>query len=131
MNNTEIRFNRPDISESDRAFLAEAIAGGHSSGNGRFTQQTEAELQRTLGTHRALLTTSCTHALEMSALLCNLAPGDEVIVPSYTFVSSASAFAMFGAKPVFVDSRRDTLNIDANLIEQAITPRTKAICIVH
>lgn len=131
MNNTEIRFNRPDISESDRAFLAEAIAGGHSSGNGRFTQQTEAELQRTLGTRRALLTTSCTHALEMSALLCNLAPGDEVIVPSYTFVSSASAFAMFGAKPVFVDSRRDTLNIDANLIEQAITPRTKAICIVH
>ena len=131
MNNTEIRFNRPDISESDRAFLAEAIAGGHSSGNGRFTQQTEAELQRTLGTRRALLTTSCTHALEMSALLCNLAPDDEVIVPSYTFVSSASAFAIFGAKPVFVDSRRDTLNIDANLIEQAITPRTRAICIVH
>lgn len=131
MTNTEIRFNRPDISESDRAFLAEAIAGGHSSGNGAFTQQTEASLQNSLGVRRVLLTTSCTHALEMSALLCNLTPGDEVIVPSYTFVSSASAFAMFGARPVFVDSRKDTLNIDAKLIEQAITPRTKAVCIVH
>ena len=131
MSNLEIRFNRPDISESDRAFLADAIAGGHSSGNGVFTQQTEAALQHLLGTRRALLTTSCTHALEMSALLCNLSPGDEVIVPSYTFVSSASAFAMFGAKPVFVDSRKDTLNIDAKLVEQAVTPRTKAICVVH
>ncbi|MFZ9844124.1 MAG: dTDP-4-amino-4,6-dideoxygalactose transaminase [Ilumatobacteraceae bacterium] len=131
MSSTDIRFNRPDISESDRAFLAEAIAGGHSSGNGVFTQKTEAALQQSLGTSRALLTTSCTHALEMSALLCNLSPGDEVIVPSYTFVSTASAFAMFGAKPVFVDSRKDTLNIDAALIERAITPRTRVICIVH
>ena len=131
MNSTDIRFNRPDISESDRAFLAEAIAGGHSSGNGVFTQKTEAALQQSLGTSRALLTTSCTHALEMSALLCSLSPGDEVIVPSYTFVSTASAFAMFGAKPVFVDSRKDTLNIDAALIERAITPRTRAICVVH
>ena len=131
MSSTQIRFNRPDISESDRAFLAEAIAGGHSSGNGVFTRRTEAALQQSLGTTRALLTTSCTHALEMSALLCNLSPGDEVIVPSYTFVSTASAFALFGAKPVFVDSRRDTLNIDASLIERAVTPRTKAICVVH
>jgi len=131
MSTTDIRFNRPDISESDRAFLAEAIAGGHSSGNGVFTQRTEAALQQSLGTSRALLTTSCTHALEMSALLCNLSPGDEVIVPSYTFVSTASAFAMFGAKPVFVDSRKDTLNIDAALIERVISPRTRAICVVH
>jgi len=131
MSSTEIRFNRPDISESDRAFLAEAISGGHSSGNGVFTQKTEAALQQSLGTTRALLTTSCTHALEMSALLCNLSPGDEVIVPSYTFVSTASAFAMFGAKPVFVDSRKDTLNIDAKLIERAVTSRTRAICVVH
>ena len=131
MSSTQIRFNRPDISESDRAFLAEAIAGGHSSGNGAFTQKTEEVVQGSLGTTRALLTTSCTHALEMSALLCNLSPGDEVIVPSYTFVSTASAFALFGAKPVFVDSRRDTLNIDASLIERAVTPRTKAICVVH
>ena len=126
-----IYFNRPDITASDRDYLAEAIIGGHSSGNGPFTQRVEEHICSTTGTGRALLTTSCTHALEMSALLCNLAPGDEVIVPSYTFVSTASAFALFGAKPVFVDSRQDTLNIDASLIEAAITPRTRAICVVH
>jgi dTDP-4-amino-4,6-dideoxygalactose transaminase len=126
-----IPFNSPSISSHERELLAEAIAGGHSSGNGVFTQKTEVELQRSLGTSRALLTTSCTHALEISALLCNLSPGDEVIVPSYTFVSTASAFAMFGAKPVFVDSRKDTLNIDAALIERAVTSRTRAICVVH
>ncbi len=131
MPETSIYFNRPDITESDRDFLAEAIIGGHSSGNGMFTQRVEEQIRSTTGTGRALLTTSCTHALEMSALLCNLAPGDEVIVPSFTFVSTASAFALFGAKPVFVDSRQDTLNIDASLIEAAITPRTRAICVVH
>ena len=131
MNSSKIPFNRPDISDSDRAFLYEAILAGHSSGNGVFTQKSEVILQDSLCTVRALLTTSCTHALEISALLCDLSPGDEVIVPSYTFVSSASAFAMFGAKPVFVDSRKDTLNIDAMLVEQAVTPRTKAICVVH
>jgi len=128
---TSIYFNRPDITASDRDYLAEAIIGGHSSGNGAFTQHVEEQIRSTTGTGRALLTTSCTHALEMSALLCDLAPGDEVIVPSYTFVSTASAFALFGAKPVFVDSRQDTLNIDASLIEAAITPRTRAICVVH
>ena len=126
-----VPFNIPEISESDRDYLAEAIIGGHSSGNGVFTQRVEEQIRSTTGTGRALLTTSCTHALEMSALLCNLAPGDEVIVPSYTFVSTASAFALFGAKPVFVDSRQDTLNIDALLIDAAITPRTRAICVVH
>ena len=126
-----INFNRPDITASDRDYLAEAIIGGHSSGNGMFTQRVEGQICSTTGTGRTLLTTSCTHALEMSALLCNLAPGDEVIVPSYTFVSTASAFALFGAKPVFVDSRQDTLNIDASLIEAAITQRTRAICVVH
>ena len=126
-----IYFNRPDITASDRDYLAEAIIGGHSSGNGMFTQRVEEQIRTATGTGRALLTTSCTHALEMSALLCNLAPGDEVIVPSYTFVSTASAFALFGAKPVFVDSRQDTLNIDVSLIEAAITPRTRAICVVH
>ena len=126
-----IYFNRPDITASDRDYLAEAITSGHSSGNGMFTQRVEEQIRSTTGTGRALLTTSCTHALEMSALLCNLAPGDEVIVPSYTFVSTASAFALFGAKPVFVDSRQDTLNIDALLIDAAITPRTRAICVVH
>lgn len=131
MTEQEIRFNRPDITSDDRSFLADAITGGHSSGNGVFTQRTEKMLEATLGVRRALLTTSCTHALEMSALLSKLQPGDEVIVPSYTFVSTASAFAMFGAKPVFVDSRHDTLNIDASLVEQAITPKTRAVCVVH
>lgn len=131
MTDHEIRFNRPDITADDRSFLADAIAGGHSSGNGAFTQRTEKLLESTLGIRRALLTTSCTHALEMSALLSKLQPGDEVIVPSYTFVSTASAFAMFGAKPVFVDSRHDTLNIDAALVEQAITSKTRAVCVVH
>ena len=126
-----LSFNRPDISDGDRRHLAQAIIGGHSSGNGVFTQRVEDHICSATGTGRTLLTTSCTHALEMSALLCNLAPGDEVIVPSYTFVSTASAFALFGAKPVFVDSRQDTLNIDASLIEAAITPRTRAICVVH
>ena len=126
-----IYFNRPDITASDRDYLAEAITSGHSSGNGAFTQRVEEQIRSTAGAGRALLTTSCTHALEMSALLCNLAPSDEVIVPSYTFVSTASAFALFGAKPVFVDSRQDTLNIDTSLIEASITPRTRAICVVH
>ena len=126
-----IPFNKPFIAPSDYELLIKAVANNHSSGNGAFTQRVEELIRSTTGTGRALLTTSCTHALEMSALLCNLAPGDEVIVPSYTFVSTASAFALFGAKPVFVDSRQDTLNIDASLIEAAITPRTRAICVVH
>ena len=126
-----IPFNRPDITHADRDFLGDAITGGHSSGNGIFTKQVEELISETTSSNRTLLTTSCTHALEMSALLCSLRPGDEVIVPSYTFVSTASAFALFGAKPVFVDSRQDTLNIDASLIEAAITPRTRAICVVH
>jgi dTDP-4-amino-4,6-dideoxygalactose transaminase len=127
----EIGFNNPDISESDRTFLAEAIAGSHSSGNGVFTQRSEQLMESLTGSSRSLLTTSCTHALEMAALLGRLTPGDEVIVPAFTFVSTASAFAMFGARPVFVDSRSDTLNISAQLIEAAITPRTRAICVVH
>ena len=126
-----IPFNKPFIAPSDYELLIQAVANNHSSGNGIFTQRVEEQIRSTTGAGRALLTTSCTHALEMSALLCNLAPGDEVIVPSYTFVSTASAFALFGAKPVFVDSRQDTLNIDASLIEAAITPRTRAICVVH
>lgn len=126
-----IPFNLPEITLSDLDFLSDAIASSHSSGNGTFTQQVESTISETILTCRTLLTSSCTHALEMSALLCSLQPGDEVIVPSYTFVSTASAFALFGAKPVFVDSRIDTLNIDVSLIEAAITPRTRAICVVH
>ena len=126
-----IYFNQPEISAIDREMLDLAVRSGHCSGNGSFTNRVENFVSETTGAQRVLLATSCTHALEMSALLCSLSPGDEVIVPSYTFVSTASAFALFGAKPVFVDSRKDTLNIDASLIERAVTPRTKAICIVH
>jgi len=126
-----IPFNRPEISLSDRELLKEALESGHSSGNGPFTQRSEELMETELHVGRALLTTSCTHALEMSALLAQIKPGNEVLVPSYTFVSTASAFAMFGARPVFVDSRSDTLNIDSSLIESAITPRTRAICVVH
>jgi dTDP-4-amino-4,6-dideoxygalactose transaminase len=127
----KIPFNEPEISRSDCEFLSTAISDRHSSGNGAFTQRVEKVIGDELTALRTLLTTSCTHALEMSALLANLQPGDEVIVPSYTFVSTASAFALYGARPVFVDSRSDTLNIDAAKIEAAITPKTRAICIVH
>jgi dTDP-4-amino-4,6-dideoxygalactose transaminase len=126
-----IPFNRPTISEYDQGLLREAVVGGHSAGNGPFTRKSEFKLTDRLGVAQTLLTTSCTHALEISALLCNLKPGDEVIVPSYTFVSTASAFALYGAKPVFVDSCIDTLNINPELIESAITSRTRAICVVH
>jgi dTDP-4-amino-4,6-dideoxygalactose transaminase len=104
---------------------------GPISGNGPFTKRAESQLSKTLGVSRVLLATSCTHALELSALLAQLKAGDEVIVPAYTFVSTASAFMLYGAKPVFVDVRQDTLNIDPDLIEAAITPRTRAICVVH
>jgi dTDP-4-amino-4,6-dideoxygalactose transaminase len=126
-----IPFNRPSISEFDCSLIGEAISGGHSAGNGPFTKNAEGLLSAQIGVKHALLTTSCTHALEISALLCKLKSGDEVIVPSYTFVSTASAFALFGAKPIFVDSNVDTLNIDPMLIEAAITPQTRAICVVH
>jgi len=126
-----IEFNLPFITESDRAFLDDALTRGKSSGVGYFTSASEEMITNRLLTKKTLLTTSCTHALEMSALLANLQPGDEAIVPSYTFVSTASAFALYGARPVFVDSRSDTLNIDATKIEAAITPKTRAICVVH
>ena len=126
-----IPFNRASIDAGDRVLLATAIENGHISGNGEFTKLAESSLQDSLGVGRALLTTSCTHALEMTALLTRLGPGDEVIVPSFTFVSSASAFLLFGATPIFVDVEHDSLNIDPIAIVNAITPRTKAICVVH
>lgn len=126
-----IPFNRANIDVSDRALLATAIENGHISGNGTFTKLAELSLQKSLDVSRVLLTTSCTHALEMSSLLMKVGPGDEVIIPSFTFVSSASAFLLFGATPVFVDVEQDTLNIDPIEIEKAITPRTRAICVVH
>ena len=127
----KIPFNRADIGSRDLALLGESISAGHISGNGPFTKRAEAEISKVLGSHKTLLTTSCTHALEMSALLLNLKAGDEVIVPAFTFVSTASAFMLYGAKPVFVDVRNDTLNIDPEAVELAITDRTRAICVVH
>ena len=128
---SKIPFNRADVNSRDIELLNQAILAGHVSGNGPFTKQAEETITSTLGCSKTLLTTSCTHALEMAALLLRLQPGDEVIVPAFTFVSTASAFMLYGAKPVFVDVRRDTLNIDPDQVESAITSKTKAICIVH
>ena len=127
----KIPFNRADIGPHDIELLAESISAGHISGNGPFTKRAEEQITKIIGSNRTLLTTSCTHALEMSALLLRLKPGDEVIVPAFTFVSTASAFMLYGAKPVFVDVRQDTLNIDLDQAEAAITSRTRAICVVH
>jgi dTDP-4-amino-4,6-dideoxygalactose transaminase len=126
-----IPFNKPCIVGSELIYVGQAVAGGHASGDGPFTRRAQKLLEGRFGVPRVLLTTSCTAALEMAALLCGLGPGDEVILPSYTFVSTANAVVLRGATPVFVDIRSDTLNIDERLIEAAITPRTRAIFPVH
>jgi dTDP-4-amino-4,6-dideoxygalactose transaminase len=126
-----IPFNRPFATGKEIEYIRAAIAMPKFSGDGAFTAQCHTILERSLGIQKALLTTSCTHALEMAALLLNIGPGDEVMVPSFAFPSAANAFALRGAKPVFVDVRADTLNIDENQIEQHITARTKAIFLVH
>jgi dTDP-4-amino-4,6-dideoxygalactose transaminase len=112
-------------------YIADAIRLGHSAGDGSYTLRCTEMLERELGSHRALLTTSCTHALEMCALLLDIQPGDEVIIPSFTFVSTANAFVLRGATPVFIDIRPDTLNLNEKLLEECLTPRTKAIVPVH
>lgn len=126
-----IKFNQPYMTGRELWLISQAHAAGHLSGDGRFTRQCHEWLEHQTGCRKALLTHSCTAALEMSALLLDLAPGDEVIMPSFTFVSTANAFVLRGAVPVFVDIRPDTLNLDETLVEAAITPRTKAICVVH
>jgi len=126
-----IPFNRPHLTGREFTYISEAVAGGQLAGNGQFTQRCHTWLERELGCARALLTHSCTAALEMAALLLDLVPGDEIIMPSFTFVSTANAFVLRGARPVFVDIRPDTLNIDERLIEAAITDRTRAIVPVH
>lgn len=127
-----IPFNRSSLVGREQEYIAQAMQIGQVAGDQAFTKKCHALLEREIvGVRRALLTTSCTHALEMAAILLNVSPGDEVIVPSFTFVSTANAFAVRGARPVFVDVRPDTLNIDERLIERAITPRTKAIVPVH
>ncbi|QBL39457.1 dTDP-4-amino-4,6-dideoxygalactose transaminase [Stenotrophomonas sp. ASS1] len=126
-----IPFNRPFMTGKELPMIGQAHANGHLSGDGPFTKKCHQWLRERTGAASALLTHSCTAALEMAALLLDLEPGDEVIMPSFTFVSTANAFALRGAVPVFVDIRSDTLNIDEALIEAAITPRTRAICVVH
>jgi dTDP-4-amino-4,6-dideoxygalactose transaminase len=126
-----IPFNRPYLTGNEFTHIQEAVAAGQLAGNGRFTRQCQAWLERLVGAPRVLLTQSCTAALEMAALLIDLGPGDEVIMPSFTFVSTANAFVLRGAQPVFVDIRADTLNLDERQLESAITSRTKAIVVVH
>ncbi len=126
-----IPFNVPPYCGREDAYVLEAIHSHKISGDGAFTKKCHAWLQEHTGAAKALLTTSCTHALDMSALLCRLRPGDEVILPSYTFSSTANAFVLAGATPVFVDVRPDTMNIDETLIEDAITDRTRVVCVMH
>ena len=126
-----IKFNQPYMTGRELWLISQAHANGHLSGDGAFTRQCNQWLEAQIGCRKALLTHSCTAALEMAALLLDMEPGDEVIMPSFTFVSTANAFVLRGAVPVFVDIRADTLNIDETLIEQAITSRTRAICVVH
>ena len=126
-----IDFNKPFIAKKQLAYIQDAVQSGHISGDGSYTKKCHSWLENTLEVKKALLTTNCTHALEMSALLLDFKPGDEVISPSFTFVSTVNAFILRGAKPVFVDIRPDTLNIDERLIEEKITEKTRAIYVVH
>jgi dTDP-4-amino-4,6-dideoxygalactose transaminase len=126
-----IPFNRPCLTGNEYKYIAEAIVNGHASGDGPFTRRCHELLERELQVPKALLTTSCTHALEMAALLLDCQPGDEVILPSFTFVSTANAFALRGARIVFADISPQTLNLDESRLERLITSRTKAIVVVH
>ncbi len=126
-----IPFNKPFMTGKELWYVSQAHAKGHLAGDGAFAKQCSSWLEQRTGSRSALLTHSCTAALEMAAMLVDTQPGDEIIMPSYTFVSTANAFVLRGGVPVFVDIRPDTLNIDETRIEAAITPRTKAICPVH
>ncbi len=126
-----IHFNIPPYSGKELEYIAETVKLRKLSGDGPFTKKCNEWIEQRTGAARALLTTSCTHALEMAALLCGIGPGDEVILPSYTFCSTADAFVQRGARLVFVDIRPDTMNLDENLIEEAVTPRTKVVAPVH
>ena len=131
MSEFRIPFNKPSLVGNEIEYIAQAVRGGHASGDGPFTKKCHRLLEEALGVPKVLLTTSCTHALEMAALLLDIQPGDEVIVPSFTFVTTANAFVLRGARPVFIDVRPDTLNMDERLLEDLITPCTKAILLVH
>ena len=131
MNKNPIPFNWPHMTGKELYYIAESHFNGCLAGDGPFTKRCHGWLEERTGCNKALLTHSCTAALEMAALLLNIQPGDEIIMPSYTFVSTAHAFVLRGGVPVFVDIREDTLNLDERLIEDAITPRTRAIVPVH
>jgi dTDP-4-amino-4,6-dideoxygalactose transaminase len=126
-----IPFNKPAVVGTEMQYMADALARGQISGDGYYTKRCHALLEDQIGVTKALLTTSCTHALEMAALILNIQPGDEVIVPDFTFVSTINAFVLRGATPVFADVRPDTLNMDETQLERLITPRTRAIVPVH
>ena len=131
MTGIDIPFNRAFIGDLERTYVAEALSSGHLAGDGSFTRRCSELLEQLLGAPRVLLTTSCTHALELAATLLDVGADDEVVVPSFAFVSTANAFLMRGGRPRFVDVRRDTLNLDESLVEAAITPRTKVIVLLH
>ncbi|HWC01663.1 MAG TPA: dTDP-4-amino-4,6-dideoxygalactose transaminase [Methylomirabilota bacterium] len=131
MTSYRIPFNRPGLAGNELRYIQESVDSGRISGDGVFTERCRHLLEELIGAPRVLLTTSCTTALEMAALLLDLASGDEVIMPSFTFVSTANAVVLRGARPVFVDIRPDTLNLDERLLERLITPRTRAIVPVH
>lgn len=126
-----VPFNRPALAGSEMEYVRDAAARQHLSGDGHYTRRCHALLEEILGVPRVLLTTSCTHALEMAALLLAVGPGDEVIIPSFTFVSTANAFMLRGATPVFADVRPDTLNLDERQLPDLVSPRTRAIVPVH
>jgi len=128
---SKIPFNKPPFLGSEFEYMREAIGSGHISGDGSFTKRCSAVLEGLIGAQKVLLTTSCTHALEMSALLLEIRPGDEVIFPSFTFVSTVNAFVLRGAKPVFADIRPDTLNLDETRLERLLSPKTRAVVPVH
>jgi len=127
----KIPFNRPSLAGKELEYLAQAVARGQISGDGYFSRRCHQLLEEILGVPKVLLTTSCTHALEMAALLLDLRPDDEVILPSFTFVSMVNAFVLRGARPVFADIRPDTLNLDVDKIDRLVTKRTRAIVVVH
>jgi dTDP-4-amino-4,6-dideoxygalactose transaminase len=131
MNNFKIPFNKPYLTGKETSYIEDAVTSGHISGNGKYTKKCHAFFETTYGFKKCLLTTSCTDALEMAALLINIQPGDEVIMPSYTFVSTANAFVLRGAKIIFADSREDHPGVDETKLESLITPSTKAIVPVH
>lgn len=131
MTGTLIDFNRPSFVGKEFDYITQAMGRLHISGDGYFTKQCQDDLEKMLGVPKVLLTTSCTHALEMAAFLLDIQPGDEVIVPSFTFVSTINAFVIRGARPVFADIRPDTLNLDERLLADKIGPHTKAILLVH